>query len=505
MTDTIAAVATPAGQGGLAVIRVSGREAFRIVGAMWRGKTIVDSASHTAHLGCLLQEDGSVLDQAVMTLFRAPNSFTGEDTVEISVHGSRWIQRETMNRLVQLGARPAGPGEFSQRAFINGRMDLAQAEAVADVIAASSKAAHRLAMQQMSGAFSRRLEELRQRLVHFGSMLELELDFAEEDVEFADRSALIESATETLEVVRRLADSYAAGRVFKEGVPVAIAGAPNAGKSTLLNRLLDDDKAIVSDIPGTTRDVIEDTREIRGTLFRFFDTAGLRDTDDTVERIGIERARDHIGRAAITLWVIDPSQPLDGQLAQLTRHTPSPDAVNIILLNKADLPARTAGSDADTSDPHAALTAEFKKVTGETLGTNNLLSISAKTGEGIDTRNILRISAKTGEGIDTRNILRISAKTGEGIEELEEALLRAAISDHDPSTELIVTNARHYEALTAGATALNRAIDGLRTAIPTDLVAQDVREALHHLGQVTGAIATPDLLTSIFQNFCVGK
>lgn len=473
MTDTIAAVATPAGQGGLAVIRVSGPEAFPIVGAMWRGKTIGDCASHTAHLGCLLQEDGSVLDQAVVTLFRAPNSFTGEDTVEISVHGSRWIQRETMNRLVQLGARPAGPGEFSQRAFMNGRMDLAQAEAVADVIAASSKAAHRLAMQQMSGAFSRKLEELRQRLVHFGSLLELELDFAEEDVEFADRSALIESATETLEVVRRLADSYAAGRVFKEGVPVAIAGAPNAGKSTLLNRLLDDDKAIVSDIPGTTRDVIEDTREIRGTLFRFFDTAGLRDTDDTVERIGIERARDHIGRAAITLWVIDPSQPLDGQLAQLTRHLPSPDAVNIILLNKADLPAGTAGSDADTSDPHTALTAGFKKVAGENLDPNNLLSISAKTGE--------------------------------GIAELEEALLRAAISDHDPSTELIVTNARHYEALTAGATALSRAIDGLRTAIPTDLVAQDVREALHHLGQMTGAIATPDLLTSIFQNFCIGK
>lgn len=473
MTDTIAAVATPAGQGGLAVIRVSGPEAFPIVGAMWRGKTIEDCASHTAHLGCLLQEDGSVLDQAVVTLFRTPNSFTGEDTVEISVHGSRWIQRETMNRLVQLGARPARPGEFSQRAFMNGRMDLAQAEAVADVIATSSKAAHRLAMQQMSGAFSRRLEELRQRLVHFGSLLELELDFAEEDVEFADRSALIESATETLQVVRRLADSYAAGRVFKEGVPVAIAGAPNAGKSTLLNRLLDDDKAIVSDIPGTTRDVIEDTREIRGTLFRFFDTAGLRDTDDTVERIGIERARDHIGRAAITLWVIDPSQPLDGQLAQLTRHTPSPDAVNIILLNKADLPAGTAGSDADTSDPHTALTAEFKEVGGENLDPNNLLSISAKTGE--------------------------------GIEELEEALLRAAISDHDPSTELIVTNARHYEALTAGATALSRAIDGLRTAIPTDLVAQDVRESLHHLGLVTGAIATPDLLTSIFQNFCIGK
>ena len=478
MTDTIAAVATPNGEGGLAVIRVSGPEAFQIVDAMWRGRRIGSCASHTVHLGSLLQEDGSVLDQAVVTLFRAPNSFTGQDTVEISVHGSRWIQRETMNRLVGLGARPAGPGEFTQRAFMNGRMDLAQAEAVADVIAASSKAAHRLAMQQMSGAFSHRLEELRRQLVHFGSLLELELDFSEEDVEFADRSALIESATETLQVVRRLAHSYAAGRVFKEGVPVAIAGSPNAGKSTLLNRLLDDDKAIVSDIPGTTRDVIEDTREIRGTLFRFFDTAGLRDTDDTVERIGIERARDYIGRAAITLWVIDPSQPLVEQIAQISQHNPNPDAVNIILLNKSDLSAESIATDAACPDSGIS---------------DTRIAVMTKLRE------------MTGKDIDSQNILSVSAKTGAGIEELEEALLRAAIADHDPSTELIVTNARHYEALTAGAAALSRAIDGLRTAIPTDLVAQDVREALHHLGLVTGTIATPDLLTSIFQNFCIGK
>lgn len=482
VTDTIVAVATPHGEGGLAVIRVSGPEAFSLVEKMWRGKQLGSCESHTAHLGLLIQEDGTVLDQAVATLFRAPNTFTGEDTVEISVHGSRWIQRETINRLVRLGARPAGPGEFSQRAFMNGRMDLAQAEAVADLISAGSKAAHRLAMQQMSGAFSHKLEELRRQLVHFCSLLELELDFSEEDVEFADRSALIASATETLRVVRRLAHSYATGKVFKEGVPVAIAGAPNAGKSTLLNRLLDDDKAIVSDIPGTTRDVIEDTREIRGTLFRFFDTAGLRDTDDTVERIGIERAKERIGRAAVTLWVIDPSQPLRPQTEQFLPNAGTGDSVHILVINKSDLTSpEMSGEDA----------------TAESDLTSPKISDAKEIAE--------NLKEYTGANFDKCHVISISAKTGEGLSELEEALLRASVTDHDPDSELIVTNARHYEALTAGAEALDRAITGLQTGVPTDLVAQDVRESLHHLGLVTGAVTTSDILTSIFQNFCIGK
>ncbi len=482
MTDTIVAVATPHGEGGLAVIRVSGPEAFPLVEKMWRGKQLGSCESHTAHLGLLLQEDGTVLDQAVATLFRAPNSFTGEDTVEISVHGSRWIQRETINRLVRLGARPAGPGEFSQRAFMNGCMDLAQAEAVADLISAGSKAAHHLAMQQMSGAFSHKLEELRRQLVHFCSLLELELDFSEEDVEFADRSALIASATETLRVVRRLAHSYATGKVFKEGVPVAIAGCPNAGKSTLLNRLLDDDKAIVSDIPGTTRDVIEDTREIRGTLFRFFDTAGLRDTDDTVERIGIERAKERIERAAVTLWVIDPSQPLRPQTEQFLPNAGTGDSVHILVINKSDLTSpEMSGEDA----------------TAESDLTSPKISDANAIAE--------KLKEYTGADFDKCHVISISAKTGEGLGELEEALLRASVTDHDPDSELIVTNARHYEALTAGAEALDRAIAGLQTGVPTDLVAQDVRESLHHLGLVTGAVTTSDILTSIFQNFCIGK
>lgn len=451
---TIAAIATPAGQGGIAVIRVSGRDAFDIVQKMWRGKPLAQCTSHTAHLGNILQEDGSVLDQAVITLFRAPNSFTGEDTVEISVHGSRWIQREALNQLMRCGAKPAGPGEFSQRAFANGRMDLAQTEAVADLIAAESRAAHRLALSQMSGAFSRKLNELREQLIHFGSLLELELDFSEEDVEFADRTQLINSAKETLAVVQRLALSYKSGRAFKEGVPVAIAGAPNVGKSTLLNRLLDCDKAIVSDIPGTTRDIIEDTREIGGILFRFIDTAGLRDTDDTVERIGIERAKEHIDRAAVTLWLVDPTQPLDAQLASIRT---SSEGKRFVILTKSDL------SDDAVTD---------------------------------------RILAALPRGCP---VISISAKSGLGIDKLETELVRMATAEHDPENELIVTNARHYEALTAGADALQRVLTGLHTGIPTDFVAQDVREALHHLGLVTGAVTTADLLTSIFSHFCIGK
>lgn len=453
---TIAAIATPAGQGGIAVIRVSGRDAFDIVQKIWRGKPLAQCASHTAHLGNILQEDGSVLDQAVITLFRAPSSFTGEDTVEISVHGSRWIQREALNALMRCGARPAGPGEFSQRAFANGRMDLAQAEAVADLIAAESRAAHRLALSQMSGAFSRRLNELREQLIQFGSLLELELDFSEEDVEFADRTQLINSAKETLEIVQRLALSYKSGRAFKEGVPIAIAGAPNVGKSTLLNRLLDSDKAIVSDIPGTTRDIIEDTREIGGILFRFIDTAGIRDTADTVERIGIERAKEHIERAAVTLWLVDPTQPLDEQLTSITA---SSEGKRFVILTKSDL------SDSAVTD---------------------------------------KILEALPDGCPVP-VLPISAKTGSGIDELKASLVRMATTEHDPENELIVTNARHYEALTAGAEALQRVLTGLQTGIPTDFVAQDVREALHHLGLVTGAVTTADLLTSIFSHFCIGK
>lgn len=453
--DTIVAVATPAGVGGIAVIRLSGPKALEIADKVWRGKQLSAEVSHTAHLGEIIAKDGtSTLDQAVATLFRDGRSFTGEDTVEFSVHGSRWIQREVVKRLVDAGARPAGPGEFSQRAFMNGRLDLAQAEGIADVISASSRAAHRLAMSQLKGEFSSRLNQLREQLVDFASLLELELDFSEEDVTFADREKLSNLADEILALLRRLIASYAAGRAFKEGVPVVIAGAPNAGKSTLLNNLLDDDRAIVSDVPGTTRDVIEDTREIGDILFRFIDTAGLRETGDTVESIGIQRAMDRIRKAAIILWMVDLSADTDTQLQRiLSQIDELPDVQHFLICNKADIATEK----------------------GNISHINDLKCFT------------------------------ISAKTGEGISALESAMVEAAKRDYNPDAELIVTNERHHAALKAGAESLQRAREALDTGISADFIAQDVREALHHLGTVTGAVTTDTLLSSIFSRFCIGK
>lgn len=454
---TIVAISTPYGTGGIAVVRLSGSEAIEIADRAWCGKSLVSVPSHTAHLGVITADDsGTRLDQAVATLFRAPNSFTGEDTVEFSIHGSKWIQRHVVERLVSLGAVPAGPGEFTQRAFMNGRIDLAQAEGVADLIAATSRAAHRLAMSQVSGTFSSRLNKLRERLVELASLLELELDFSEEDVEFANRQHLLDITDETLAFINRLVSTYDAGRVFKEGVPVAIAGCPNVGKSTLLNALLGDDKAIVSDIPGTTRDIIEDTREIEGILFRFYDTAGLRETDDEIERIGIGRARDAIDRAAIVIWIIDASSGGDLIMSQykeirdqIGAHA---SAKHLILLNKTDL-------NPDSEELVAQLD----------------------------------------------GVLAISAKEGIGIENIKKEIVKTVTTGHDLEAELIITNARHKAALTSGATSLQRAREAIETGLSADFIAQDVREALHHLGTVTGAITTDTLLTTIFSRFCIGK
>lgn len=478
--STITAISTPPGAGGVAVIRLSGPDAFAIADMVWRGASVADSKSHSVHLGRIIDSDGSVLDHAVATIFRAPNSFTGEDTVEFTVHGSPWIQRKLVQLLCSLGAEPAGRGEFTRRAFVNGRLDLAQAEAVADVIASSSRAAHRLAVTQMSGEFSSRLEGLRERLVKLASLLELELDFSEEEVEFADRSQLIQLTDDAIAYIERLTSTYEAGRAIKDGVSVAIAGAPNAGKSTLLNKLLDEDKAIVSDIPGTTRDIIEDTREIGGILFRFFDTAGLRDTDDVVESIGIDRAQRAIDRAQIVLWLLDGADPhkadrlneIEGQIAR--RH----GATHLVLLTKTDLCAknegRTAKSEAERSE----------------------------TGDGENGCE----ESKTGiEVKEPVKLIEISAKTGVGMESLEKELAEVARGGIDTQSEVIITNARHQAALTAGADSLRRAQGGIVSGLSADFIAQDIREALHHVGLVTGRITTPDLLSSIFSTFCIGK
>lgn len=492
--STIAAVSTPAGTGGIAVIRISGPDAIEIVGGAWRGKPLKEIAGHTATLGKYVSTSGELIDECLATLFRAPRSFTGEDVVEISVHGSVWIQREIMADLIRRGARAAGPGEFTQRAFLNGRLDLAQAEGVADLIAASSKAAHDLAVSQTRGRFSREFEALRERLIEFASLLELELDFSEEDVEFADRANLRSLAGAILAKVERLADSYASGAVLKDGIPVVIAGIPNAGKSSLLNMLLGEDKAIVTDIPGTTRDVIEDTAEIDGILFRFTDTAGLRESDDMVESIGIERAKEKIRKARIVVWVFDPFADDARQIQEIREimHE-NPDRKLIVLVNKSDL--------ADMKNHRMTESPDTDEFIPETGHLHN---------EGNDTASLTE-GARRGDDADAsfesviKDAIPFSAKTGEGFGMLKQRLKEMSYNGYDPGQELIVTNARHYEALTRGAESLRQAIAGIDSNLSADFIAQDVREALHFLGTITGSVTTPDLLTSIFTHFCIGK
>ena len=469
--DTIMAVATPSGKGALAIIRLSGKKAFAIADAVWKGAALDGCPSHTVHLGNIVDERGEILDQAVATVFRGPNSFTGEDTVEFTLHGSPWIIREVGNLLLRKGARGAEPGEFSRRAYLNGRMDLASAEGVADLIASSSKAAHKLAMQQTRGSFSKEFNQLRDKLIELASLLELELDFSEEDVEFADRTRLIEIVTLLLLKIDRLTASYAAGRAIKEGVPVVIAGMPNVGKSTLLNAILQEEKAIVSDIPGTTRDIIEDTCEIDGVLFRFIDTAGLRESSDKVENIGIERARQRLNQAAIVLWLIDPLAPVGEQLSEMKATLSDLDAGRKIIpvITKAFAPGMTESTLDATRD---YLNAAFK-------------------------------SQESAEEI--QNPVSISAGEGQGLETLCDALKKASTSDFDPEKELLLTNARHYGDLLKAGEALRRALGQMQAGSSADFIAMDIREATAALSSLTGAITTPDLLNSIFSHFCIGK
>ena len=464
--DTICAVSTAPGVGGIAVIRVSGAQARQIVDRVWRGKRLESVASHTAHLGSIVDESGEVIDSAVATVFCAPASFTSDDVVELSVHGSAWIQRETVQLLVRQGCRIAEPGEFTRRAFAAGKLDLAEAEAVADVIASSSRSAHRMAMSQMRGDFSRRLESLRERLLELASLLELELDFSEEDVEFASREKLRELADEIHGVVTRLASSFATGAALKEGVPVAIVGATNAGKSTLLNRLLGDDRAIVSDIHGTTRDIIEDRIEIGGVLFRLIDTAGLRDTTDVVESLGIDRTVKQIDKAAIVVWVIDPAatdDTLHDTWQRISAHITEGQHL-IIAVNKSDLRAASG---------------------------NHAKAI----------RDSIEKAALLPEGF---TVVNISAATGDGIDALHRALIEGS-GVNAWQGDILVTNARHYEALTRALDSIDRVIQGLAGGISGDFIAQDVRETSHHLGTITCAITTTYILSTIFSRFCIGK
>ncbi|HTF19412.1 MAG TPA: tRNA uridine-5-carboxymethylaminomethyl(34) synthesis GTPase MnmE [Chryseolinea sp.] len=450
-TDTIIALATPQGISAIAVIRLSGPEAFAIAQQCFQGKALADQASHTIHFGSI--HDGPVvIDEVLVSLFRAPNSFTREDSVEISCHGSMVIVRQIIKLLLKYGARLATPGEFTKRAFLSGRFDLAQAEAVADLINAETENARQAAMNQMRGGFSREIQHLREELVHFASLVELELDFGEEDVEFAKRDDLRKLIMQIKSYLTRLIQSFDDGNVIKNGVPTVIAGRPNAGKSTLLNALLNEDRAIVSEIPGTTRDVIEDEMVLEGINFRFIDTAGLRETKDVIEALGIERTRERMKRASLIIYLFDLSQVTIDEIAA--------DEESVRQLG---IPFIKVGNKKDLADPA-------------------LIDV-----------------------LKAHDFLFISASRKDNLQELKDRILSSFHVKAVKAGDVVVTNIRHYQNLSRTNDALDRVLLGLDINQTGDLLAMDIRQALHYLGEITGVITTDDLLENIFSKFCIGK
>ncbi len=448
LDDTIVALSTPPGVGAIGVVRLSGSMSFDIFQSIFKGKDLQAASSHTAHFG-LIKDGDDVVDEVVATIFKAPNSYTKEDVIEISCHGSPYILKQVIRLLLNKGARLAAPGEFTQRAFLHGRFDLAQAEAVADLIAAESKTAHDTAMKQMRGGFSNEIKQLRERLIHFASMIELELDFSEEDVEFASREELTALVQRIQVVVTGLMQSFELGNVLKNGIPVVIAGKPNAGKSTLLNALLNEERAIVSDIPGTTRDVIEDAININGIIFRFIDTAGLRETDDTIESIGVDRTKERMRQASVIILMVDLENETLASIAEQRKD-----------VEKLGIPYLLVGNKEDVS---------------QSPELTNDLSLS------------------------------ISAKEHSHLEELKEKLLELSNVKSLSSANTIVTSSRHYEGLKLTSNALDKVLEGIDKQITNDFLALDIREALNHLGELTGEITTDDLLENIFSKFCIGK
>ena len=459
--NTICAISTPQGVGGIAVIRMSGEEAFDICDKVFvsaSGKKVAGQKGYSVLFGKIADGEKTI-DEVLVSIFRAPHSFTGENSVEISCHGSMYIQQEILRLLISNGASLAKNGEFTQRAFMNGKMDLSQAEAVADLIASQSAAAHRLAMSQMRGDFSNELLKLRAKLLDFTSLIELELDFSEEDVEFADRTQLQQLLKEIDEKISSLIRSFEAGNALKNGIPVAIVGETNAGKSTLLNALVGEERAIVSDIHGTTRDVIEDTVNINGTLFRFVDTAGIRDTSDKIENLGIERSFQAIEKASIVLWIINSLRYESSMEWLQEKILPRAQGKKLVLvLNKIDK-----------------------------LDDNEIQA--------------LRIHFDN----QTTPYIVISAKNKLQIDSLKDVLYQTAQIPEFGENDIIVTNVRHFEALRNAQEALNRVSEGMRNGISGDFVSQDIRECLHYLGEITGTITTDEILGNIFSKFCIGK
>lgn len=458
----IAAISTPAGVGGIAVLRLSGKGCINMVDTIFSSpsgnKKLADQKANTLHFGTIVKA-GTAIDEVLVSVFHNPNSFTGEDSVEIACHGSIYIQQNILQLLIESGARLATAGEFTQRAFLNGKIDLSQAESVADLIASTSAATHRLAMNQMRGGFSNKLIELRTELLNFASLIELELDFSEEDVEFANRDNLKQTAGLIKDHIKKLADSFALGNVVKNGIPVAIVGETNAGKSTLLNLLLREEKAIVSDIHGTTRDAIEDTINIQGLMFRLIDTAGIRETNDTIENLGIERTFRKMEQANIVLWVADVET----------------DDEHFISLSRKILPHVTGHK----------LILVFNKV--------DAISAARKEHKEQLLKN------------EIPDRIFISAKYEQGTDDLQNRLVEAANIPQFGEQDVIVTNIRHYEALKNALAAITRVGEGLESGLSGDFIAQDIRECMHYLGEITGQISTDEILVNIFSKFCIGK
>lgn len=461
--STICAISTSPGVGAIAVIRLSGTDAIAVADKVFKsgksGKDLAGQPANTVHYG-KIQSDDEIIDEVIVAVFRAPHSFTGEDIVEISCHGSVYIQQKILEVLLKNGARLALPGEFTQRAFLNGKMDLSQAEAVADVIASSNAAAHKLAMNQMRGGFSREINELRDQLLHFTAMVELELDFAEEEVEFANRTQLRELTERIEKLLARLVNSFHLGNAIKNGIPVAIVGETNVGKSTLLNALLNEEKAIVSDIHGTTRDVIEDVVNIRGTAFRFFDTAGIRDTSDLIETLGIERTYSKLEQAAIVLLV------------------------------------------ADLQNPYPVVAERIIDIRKRLNHEQQLIIVGNKLDSGIhDTM----VQMEAIDLNDNEKLIFIAAKQKKNLNQLVDLMLSAANLNIADSQDVIVSNVRHYEILRNAHNAILRVLEGIDSGITNDFLAQDIRECLHYLGEITGEITNHEVLGHIFKNFCIGK
>ena len=460
-TDTIVAPATLPGSGAISIVRISGPRALEAVSAVVScNRPLQEAPGYSIRYGTALQDDGSILDEVLVSVFRAPHSYTGEEAAEISCHASRYVVQTLLQRLCDAGARAAEPGEFTRRAFVNGKMDLAQAEAVADVIQSDNAAAHRVAMNQLRGGYSSRLKELRDKLLEVTALMELELDFSEEDVEFADRSRLVSLVEETLAHIRTLTDSFRLGNAIKTGIPVAIVGATNTGKSTLLNALLGEDRAIVSDIAGTTRDTVEETFNINGTVFRLIDTAGIRETEEEIEKIGINRSLLKLSQADIVLGVIDATAPLSEQrtrVQEIVSRIRFDEQTLFILLNKMDR----------VSEP---------SVPEDLSGSKEVVTIP------------------------------LSAKTGAGLETLKDKLLTVWEERLKGAEQaLLVTNIRHYNALHKAADALELVKSGIASGTPTDLVSQDLRDSLYHLGSILGTITDDEILGRIFERFCIGK